>query len=220
MFLRRHQASTSEWFTSSGTRAARRTRGRAGRRLPTAPLGRTWSRSVLPRAPCSGTSGTSQAASSSRAARIATSAFGTRTSSRIHRRPSAAILAHGRAWRTPSCPSSTATRRAQRRTTASRATRTGSATASITLRSDDRWRHAMTPWNRRLVSALTSPLLLRYGYPLRPAVVHATGTRPSSTERRPARAPRHALLAACAATFAGVAPRDSRVLSRRMSSTR
>ncbi len=43
----------------------------------------------------------------------------------------------------------------------------------ITLRSDDRWRLAMKPRNRRLVSTLTSPLLLRYGYPLRPAVVHA-----------------------------------------------
>jgi Sulfotransferase family len=38
----------------------------------------------------------------------------------------------------------------------------------ITLRSDDRWRTAMTPRDRRLVSALTVPLLLRYGYPLRP----------------------------------------------------
>jgi hypothetical protein len=40
----------------------------------------------------------------------------------------------------------------------------------ITLRSDDRWRSGMAPRNRRLVSTLTSPLLLRYGYPLRPAV--------------------------------------------------
>jgi hypothetical protein len=39
----------------------------------------------------------------------------------------------------------------------------------ITLRSDDRWRTAMGSRDRRLVSALTSPLLLRYGYPLRPA---------------------------------------------------
>jgi Sulfotransferase family/Sulfotransferase domain len=37
----------------------------------------------------------------------------------------------------------------------------------ITLRSDDRWRTAMAARDRRLVSALTSPLLLRYGYPLR-----------------------------------------------------
>lgn len=44
----------------------------------------------------------------------------------------------------------------------------------ITLRSDDRWRAAMAPRNRRLVSALTSPLLLRYGYPLRPAVNRST----------------------------------------------
>ena len=39
---------------------------------------------------------------------------------------------------------------------------------AITLRSDDRWKSAMAPRNRRLVSVLTSPLLLRYGYPLRP----------------------------------------------------
>lgn len=38
----------------------------------------------------------------------------------------------------------------------------------ITVRSDDRWRTAMTSRDRRLVSTLTSPLLLRYGYPLRP----------------------------------------------------
>jgi Sulfotransferase family len=46
---------------------------------------------------------------------------------------------------------------------------------AITLRSDDRWRNAMTARNRRLVSVLTSPLLLRYGYPLRPAGAHADG---------------------------------------------
>ena len=45
----------------------------------------------------------------------------------------------------------------------------------ITLRSDDRWRSAMAPRNRRLVSTLTSPLLLRYGYPLRSADAHAAG---------------------------------------------
>ena len=52
---------------------------------------------------------------------------------------------------------------------------------------------AHAPWhvaNRRLVSALTSPLLLRYGYPLRPAAPKtAAATRPSSTARRPGRAP-------------------------------
>src|SRR5579864_600123 len=41
---------------------------------------------------------------------------------------------------------------------------------AITLRGDDRWRSAMTSRNRRLVSTITSPLLIRYGYPLRPAV--------------------------------------------------
>jgi Sulfotransferase family len=46
---------------------------------------------------------------------------------------------------------------------------------AITLRSDDRWRSAMPPRNRRLVSVLTSPLLLRYGYPLRPAAAHPSG---------------------------------------------
>jgi Sulfotransferase family len=40
----------------------------------------------------------------------------------------------------------------------------------ITLRSDDRWRSGMTPRSRRVVSTLTSPLLLRYGYPLRPEI--------------------------------------------------
>jgi hypothetical protein len=45
----------------------------------------------------------------------------------------------------------------------------------ITLRSDDRWRSAMAPRNRRLVSTLTSPLLLRYGYPLRPNVMQTDG---------------------------------------------
>jgi hypothetical protein len=46
---------------------------------------------------------------------------------------------------------------------------------AITLRSDDRWRSAMRPRNRRLVSALTSPLLLRYGYPLRAAAKQPGG---------------------------------------------
>jgi len=46
---------------------------------------------------------------------------------------------------------------------------------TITLRSDDRWRSAMKPRNRRLVTTLTSPLLLRYGYPLRPAVARPAG---------------------------------------------
>jgi hypothetical protein len=39
----------------------------------------------------------------------------------------------------------------------------------ITLRRDDRWCSAMAPRNRRLVTALSAPLLLRYGYPLRTA---------------------------------------------------
>jgi len=45
----------------------------------------------------------------------------------------------------------------------------------ITLRPDDRWRSAMARRDRRLVSVLTSPLLLRYRYPLRPAVPKASG---------------------------------------------
>ena len=44
----------------------------------------------------------------------------------------------------------------------------------ITLRSDDRWKSAMAPRNRRLVSVLTAPLLLRYGYPLRPVTVKSS----------------------------------------------
>ncbi len=45
----------------------------------------------------------------------------------------------------------------------------------ITLRPDDRWRSAMAQRDRRLVGVLTSPLLLRYGYPLRPAVPMTAG---------------------------------------------
>jgi hypothetical protein len=45
----------------------------------------------------------------------------------------------------------------------------------ITLRSDDRWRTGMAPRSRRLVSTLTSPLLLRYGYPLRPEIPKPAG---------------------------------------------
>jgi hypothetical protein len=44
---------------------------------------------------------------------------------------------------------------------------------AITLRSDDRWKSSMAPRDRRLVSVLTSPLLLRYGYPLRPEAARA-----------------------------------------------
>ncbi len=54
----------------------------------------------------------------------------------------------------------------------------------ITLRSDDRWKSAMAPRNRRLVSAITSPLLLRYGYPLR-----AVAVKPGSDETIFDRAP-------------------------------
>jgi hypothetical protein len=55
----------------------------------------------------------------------------------------------------------------------------------ITLRSDDRWRTAMASGDQRLVSALTSPLLLRYGYPLRPAKP-PSGTDETIFDRAPA----------------------------------
>ena len=55
----------------------------------------------------------------------------------------------------------------------------------ITLRPDDRWRSAMGGRDRRLVSVLTSPLLLRYGYPLRPGVPK-TGAAETIFDRAPA----------------------------------
>jgi hypothetical protein len=36
----------------------------------------------------------------------------------------------------------------------------------VTLRADEEWRTAMSPADRRTVSAVAWPLLLRYGYPL------------------------------------------------------
>ena len=67
---------------------------------------------------------------------------------------------------------------------------------------------------------LTLPLLLHYGYTLRPADhAHAGGRdhlRPAPRRRGRGR---HGSHAACAATFAGFAPRASRASSRRMSST-
>jgi hypothetical protein len=41
-------------------------------------------------------------------------------------------------------------------------------TGEIDLRADEEWRRAMRTGDRALVTALTWPLLLRYGYPLRP----------------------------------------------------
>ena len=72
--------------------------------------GRTWSRSVRPRARSSGTSGTSRAASSSRARPIATCVCDTRISSPTRPAASAGFCGWS-GWRTPSCPSSMATRR-------------------------------------------------------------------------------------------------------------
>lgn len=43
------------------------------------------------------------------------------------------------------------------------------ATGTVSLREDDEWRRAMSRPQGRLVSALTAPLLHRYGYRLRPA---------------------------------------------------
>src|ERR1017187_7354654 len=154
MCSRRRPASICESSTSSGTRAVRRIPGRARRRWPTVPRERIWNRSVRPRARCSGTSGTWPAVSSSRAGPTAICASATRISLPIHRGPFAAS-SRWSACSMLTSPSPTPARRARHRITAWRATRIGSATA---------------PRNRRLVSTLTSPLLLRYGYPLRPAV--------------------------------------------------
>jgi len=41
-------------------------------------------------------------------------------------------------------------------------------TGKVPLQLDEAWRREMKPGRRRLVSALTAPLLLRYGYPVRP----------------------------------------------------
>jgi hypothetical protein len=38
----------------------------------------------------------------------------------------------------------------------------------LTVRLDDAWRTDLPTRSRRLVSALTAPLLARYGYPLSP----------------------------------------------------
>jgi hypothetical protein len=43
------------------------------------------------------------------------------------------------------------------------------ATGSVAIRPDDRWRTAMPAGQRRAVTALTLPLLARYGYPARAA---------------------------------------------------
>lgn len=39
-------------------------------------------------------------------------------------------------------------------------------TGAVKLRRDDRWKEQMSPKDRNTVTALTAPLLLRYGYPL------------------------------------------------------
>jgi hypothetical protein len=49
-------------------------------------------------------------------------------------------------------------------------------TGEVHIRSDDEWRHRM-PWTDQLrIEALTFPLLLRYGYPLRPAARRSSRT--------------------------------------------
>lgn len=51
-------------------------------------------------------------------------------------------------------------------------------TGPVAVRPDEAWRSALPPGQRRLVGALTAPLLGAYGYAL-------TGTRPASAGRRP-----------------------------------
>ena len=53
-----------------------------------------------------------------------------------------------------------------RPSTRSPATRTGCAAARLTVRLDDAWRTELPAGSRRLVTALTAPLLARYGYPV------------------------------------------------------
>jgi hypothetical protein len=52
-------------------------------------------------------------------------------------------------------------------------------TGSIELTEDDRWRTGMRDGDRRAVTAVTLPLLLRYGYPLRPRAGGRVDLRPS-----------------------------------------
>jgi hypothetical protein len=49
-------------------------------------------------------------------------------------------------------------------------------TGRVAIRSDDEWITGLRPWDRIRVTAVTWPLLLRYGYPLRPP--HAPATPP------------------------------------------
>lgn len=48
-------------------------------------------------------------------------------------------------------------------------------TGSIAFRADQTWRKALHPWDRAVVSALTLPLLARYGYLRRPAAAAESG---------------------------------------------
>ena len=47
-------------------------------------------------------------------------------------------------------------------------------TGSVALRPDQAWKKDMNPRNRNLVTALTFPLLYRYGYPLAPKAEELT----------------------------------------------
>jgi hypothetical protein len=49
-------------------------------------------------------------------------------------------------------------------------------TGAVPIRLDDEWRTVMSAWDASQVTLLTWPLLLRYGYPLRPAARQATAT--------------------------------------------
>ena len=42
-------------------------------------------------------------------------------------------------------------------------------TGRVAIRADDEWTRAMRPWDRVRVTAVTWPLLIRYGYPVRPS---------------------------------------------------
>ena len=87
----------------------------------------------------------------------------------------------------------------------------------ITLRSDDRWRTAMASRDRRLVSALTAPLLLRYrlsassseaGRETDETIFDRAPAGEGAASRAARRVRRH---------FAGAGPRGSRAWWRRTS---
>ena len=190
---RRRPASISVSFTSSATLGVRRTRGRARRRLPTAPRGRTWSRSVRRRARVlwdvwNIAGGVLFKGGPDRYLRLRYEDFVADPPATVR-----ALLRDGRDGGAPSCRSSTAMRRTRHRTTASPAIPIACATvrspcaAMIAGRAP--WHHGTGGWSacspRRCSSATDIHFARRRASPV--------PTRPSSTGRLPVRAPRRDL---------------------------